>query len=409
MRHSLCHSPCHPPRRFAPMALLGVLLVACSAEKTASPTMTPRVVVHAILDPSMGEQVILVERTHTDSTAKRASVTSRDPIVARGGVPISGARVVIIGPAEKDSLVAVEDRILRTDGTGNGVYRIKSVVRAAPNDDAPDEMLRLVPGATYRLRVETDLSTVRGTTRMPSFAPVADRIARRFNLDRDTLLLPRRSADVGAAAYVVRHVLPGFSSSNRVTAGIRDRLLLPAALQDSSWGFGAERGDIWPGTTQTFSVAAVDANYLKYSVVGADPFGDDVQGNSLQGGVGVFGAVATLTDVALDLTADRDHGIEGEWSPLGASAGLPVALSLYESPRFPRASGGVLALTGTARLSSGVVLIAQAALAGESLTLSLAPAANASNTRRFTGSFDGETLTLQAAGSQIKLRYRLVP
>lgn len=391
------------------VGLMALLLSACSGERTGAPELKPRVVVHAILDPSTSEQVIFVERTRSDSTVAKPFAAARDPIVARGGLPISGARVVIIGPTDQDSVVAVEDRTVRTDGTGNGVYRVRSVVRASADDAAPNATLRLVPGKVYHLRVETGLSTVRGTTRIPAFALNADRIARRFNLDRDTLLLPRPVALVGAAAYVVRHSLPGFSSSNRVTAALRDRLLLPAALDDSSWGFGAERGDIWPGTTQNFSVAAVDANYLKYSVAGADPFGDDVQGNSLQGGVGVFGAVATLTDVSLDLTADRDHGIEGEWSPLGTTAGLPIALRLYESPRFPRASGDILALTGTAHLSSGVVLIAQAALSGDSLTLSLAPAANASNTRRFTGSYDGETLTLQAAGSQIRLRYRLVP
>lgn len=392
------------------VALFGVATSsACSAEKGAGPSLESRVVVHAVLDPAVAEQVILVERTRTDSIATRGTVSNRDPIVSMGGIPISGARVFIVGPTNADTATALEDRALRSDGTGGGVYRVKSVARGGPDEAAPSGVLRLVPGAQYRLTVVTELSTVRGTTQLPAFSLTPDRVARRFNLDRDTLSLPRASAEVGAAAYVVRHALPGFNSSSRIARGIRDRLVMPAALHDSTWTFGAERSDIWPGTTQTFSVAAVDANYLKYSVAGADPFGDDVQGNTLQGGVGVFGAVATLTDVALDLVADRDHGIEGEWSPLGATAGLPIALRLYESPRFPRTSAKVLALTGTARLSSGVVLVAEATFAGDSLTLSLAPSANASNTRRFTGSYDGETLTLQAAGSQIKLRYRIQP
>ena len=380
----------------------------CSSERTGAPALVTRVVVHAVLDPLNVEQLVFVEQTRGDSAATRASFVARDPIASVGGLPVSGAHVVIVGP-EGDSVVAVEDRTVRSDGSGAGVYRLRSVTRGVGDGDTPPGTLRLSPGATYHLVVKAPMTTVRGTTRMPGFVLVPDRVSRRFNLDADTLRLPRPVADVAAAAYLVRHAHPGFSSSSRVTRSIRDRLLVPAPLLDDAFEFGVERADIWPGTTQSFSVAAVDANFLRYSVVGADPFGDDVQGNTLEGGVGLFGSVATLTDVALHLEADRDHAIEGDWIALGGSAGLPTALRLFESPHYPRPAGAGMALTGTGRLSTGGPLVAQATLAGDALTLSLAPTRTATNTRRFNGTFDGETLTLQAVGSQLRMRYRLVP
>ena len=393
-----------------PLALavvaIAALLAACSAERTSAPSFVQRVVVHAVLDPLNSEQLVLVEQTRGDSAVPRGTLSARDPIASVGGLPVSGARVVIVGP-EGDSALAVEDRSIRTDGSGAGVYRLRSVTRPLSGSDTPAGVLRLTPGSRYDLVVQTSLGTVRGNTRMPNFPLVPDRITRRFNLDADTLRLPRPSSEVGAAAYIVRHTHPGFSSSSRVTRIIRDRLLAPAGAPDDRWEFDAERGRIWPGTTQSFSVAAVDANFLKYSVAGADPFGDDVQGNTLEGGVGLFGSVAMLTDVALDLEAARDHAVEGEWRASSALSGFPVTLRLFESPNFPRPATAGLALTGTGRLATGGPLAAVGTLDGTAFSLALAPSANAANTRLFSGTFDGTTLTLQAAGSQAVMRYRL--
>lgn len=394
------------PRVVLLAAVVVVATAGCSADRTSAPSFVPRIVVHAVLDPLSSEQVVLVERTRGDSAVPRGTHAPRDPIASVGGLPISEARVVVVGPAG-DSVVAVEDRSIRTDGTGAGVYRLRSLTRAADGSDTPAGVLRITPGAGYHLVVQTALGTVRGSTRMPNFPIAPDRVTRRFNLDTDTLRLPRPSSEVGAAAYIVRHAHPGFSSSSRVARVVRDRLLIPAALSDEAWEFGAERGRIWPGTTQSFSVAAVDANFLKYSVAGADPFGDDVQGNTLEGGVGVFGSVAMLTDVSLDLEAVRDHEVEGEWIAVAPLTGFPVTLRLYESPHFPRPEAAGLSLTGTARLATGGALVAVGALQGTALTLSLAPSASAANTRRFTGTFDGATLTLQIVGSQLVARYRL--
>jgi hypothetical protein len=364
------------------------------------------VVVHAVLDPAQDEQLILVERTREASAPTRITLQAGDPIVSAGGSPISGARVLLIGPG-RDTVVAVEDAAGRSDGTGAGVYRVRSVARASAELDAPVGRLRLVPGGHYRLHVETPIATVRGSTTMPGFVIGASRASRRFNLDRDTLRLPLRRELVGGAAYLVAHAHPGFASSSRTTTVLHERLMVPAAPGDSDWTFARERAAIWPGTTQRFVIVAVDANYRRYSIAGADPFGEDVAGNTLEGGVGLFGSVATLVDQSLDLVADREHAIEGDWAPLGASALLPAALRLFESPRFPRTGGGSgLVLTGLARLTTGGVLVAEATLDDGVVALTLRPSATASAVRRFTGTFDGRALTLQPAGSTVRVQYR---
>ncbi|MEO7963506.1 MAG: hypothetical protein ABIT38_06300, partial [Gemmatimonadaceae bacterium] len=63
--------------RFASSVVL-CALASCSAERTAVPPLVPRIVVHAVLDPTNAEQVIFVERTHTDSSNARATVSARD-------------------------------------------------------------------------------------------------------------------------------------------------------------------------------------------------------------------------------------------------------------------------------------------------------------------------------------------
>lgn len=394
-------------RRVRSVALVAAcLLSGCGGKAGTEPALTPRAVVHAVLDPARDEQVILVERTREGSAPTRVTLDASDPIVSAGGSPISGARVLLIGPGS-DTLQAVEDTAGRAGGTGAGIYRLRSVVRANATTDAPAGRLRLVPGARYRLVVETPLGTVRGATTMPGFTVPLTRIVRRFNLDRDTLAIAIPREQVGAAAYVVGHAHPGFANSSRTTTMFHARVLHPALPADSAWTFAPERAAIWPGTTQRFMVVAVDANFRRYGVVGADPFGDDVAGNSLEGGVGLFGAVAPLVDASLALVADREHAIEGDWVPLGGASALPLALRLFESPRFPRQPGSAgLTLTGTARLAGVGELSAEGTLADGVLALTLRAGATAGTVRRYTGAFDGRALTLQPAGSTVRVQYR---
>lgn len=414
------------PRLGMTASFVVVFSAACANDQLTTPALTPRVVVHAVLDAQLHEQVILVEQTQNGGIGPGAKLHPGDLVATAGGHPVSYATVVLHGPL--DSVVAVEDRSLRSDGTGAGMYRIRTTTAAdgSPTLAAPG-VLRLVPGEEYRLVVKTSLATVTGSTRLPNVAPTVDRAARTFNVDRDTLWLAQAERRRGAPAYLLRRIHASFSRSDRFEQTIAAALLAPPPSRAASpasasgvskvaptWAFAASHDAIVPGTTQQFSVVAVDANYLRYATVGVDPFGDGVLGNSLRGGVGLFGAVSTLTDVALDLVADRDHALEGEWTATSAVAALPLQLRLYESPRFPRtpthgaqtAPRPDVVLTGTARYANGKFMFVEAAQRGAAITLVLRSNSK-SDPLEIRGELAGGALTLFAAGGGVKVPYRL--
>ena len=207
--------------------------------------------------------------------------------------PITDARVVIYGP-RGDSVVAA------SDGATAGVYTVSS---ATITDGSPGTMppfvLRLRPGERYRLRVETSLGVVTGETTIPVSAGT-DAARRTFNVDRDTL---RLAGTARAGGYLLRHETSS-GGRERYVATFREPLVFPLAqastnADDKAWAFEWAREAIRPGHAQNFIVIAVDSNYFRYYVAGFDPFGDDTRGNTLQGGVGLFGSATTLQKMLL--------------------------------------------------------------------------------------------------------------
>ena len=75
----------HPRRPLAArvtalVALLAASIVGCEIEGTTAPELEPRVVVHAVLNPTSGVQIVTVERTlrsatRTSRAARRSSET----------------------------------------------------------------------------------------------------------------------------------------------------------------------------------------------------------------------------------------------------------------------------------------------------------------------------------------------
>src|SRR5262249_28019646 len=195
---------------------------------------------------------------------------------------------------------------------------------------------------------------------------------------------------------------------DRMATGKNVALLVPAPLSDDrTWSFSYARQYIHPGVAQRFIVVAVDSNYYDYSSGGYDPFGHDAKGNRLDGGVGLFGAVATVVDATFDLIANRDHAIEGDWATAVPPATLPLSLTLYESPLFPGAStGSGLHLWGRARMANGEILAAEASLNGTALQVDLIPAGSTA-ARRITGTFGDAGLTL-TAGRTPPTRYQRI-
>ena len=383
-------------RARAVLATLGVALAtACEIAGTTAPDVDRRVVVHAVLNPSVSQQTIIVERT----------LRSVAPPVegARPFEPITNARVVIYGPRE-DSAIAT-----RPAGAEAGVYRVQSItVTDGSAGTAAPNVLRLRPGERYRLRVETTLGTAVGETTIPVGGPL-DGTRRTFNLDHDTLRL-NLSAVRNAAGFFLRHET-STAAHEHYSASIDAALVVPQVIAAGEpgakpWPFAFAQESIYPGITQRFTVVAVDSNYFRYYVAGFDPFGDDTRGNTLTGGVGLFGSVAPLMLKTLDLTADADTPIEGTWVSDFVQTTLPNTFSLYSSPYYPASAGGRrLSLTGTGRSSVGTVE-AFGYTEAVGATLQFIPVGTSNQPTAATGEMVGLDLVLTDVRTGQRVTYR---
>jgi hypothetical protein len=334
--------------RSAAVLPLGVvaLVAGCELASTTAPAIEQRAVVHAVLNPTATQQVIIVEKT-----MRSVTLTNNGPSSYQ---PITDARVVIYG-ARGDSAVGVRST------TGDpGRYRIQSVTITDGSPGTADpNVLRLRPGERYRLRVQTSLGVVTGETTVPVGGPL-DALRRTFNVDRDTLRL-NSTAVRNVAGYLLR-LETQFGAQEKFTTSADKPLVLPLAQvqelpADDAWLFSWIRPLIYPGLPESFVVVAVDSNYFRYYEAGFDPFGDDTRGNSLTGGVGMFGSVATVMNKTLDLVADVDSPIEGVWQGDASSVTMPLTLTLYSSPYFPGGRPtGTSTISGTGRLLNGRIL-----------------------------------------------------
>ena len=375
-------------------AALTASIVGCEIKGTTAPELEPRVVVHAVLNPTSGVQIITVERT-LRSILRTSSETPTQYD------PINDALVVIYGP-RGDSVVA---RPATGTGVSPGVYRVSSItVTDGSAGDAQPNVLRLRPGDRYRLRVETTIGVAVGETTIPVAGPIdGSRVT--FNLDRDTLRVDTTTVR-NAAGYYLRHESTRGVHERYVTT-LNDGLLRPpSSAADSAWSFSFAGETIYPGLAQRFTLVAVDSNYFRYYVAGFDPFGDDTRGNTLTGGVGLFGSVAPLVSKILDLTANADTPIEGAWAADLTPATLPTAIVLYSSPYFPREGPGRrYTVSGTGQVS-GKTVEAYGTNEGTGATLLFFPIDQSSPATAATGSMSGVDLVLTDNRTGERVTYR---
>jgi len=365
----------------------------CELAGTTAPDVEPRVVVHAVLNPTSSQQSVIVERT----------LKSIGPNPGTEGLyePIGDARVVIYG--ERDDSVVVAGQSSGLPGT----YRLQSVtITDGSAGTAPPNVLRLRPGERYRLRVETTLGVVSGQTTIPVVGPV-DGARRTFNLDHDTLRVdPTRVRN--AAGFLLRHE-SRMNVSERFVTSLGATLLRPLASvdDDEGWSFAFAHELVLPGVPQNFIVVAVDSNYFRYNEAGFDPFGDETRGNTLTGGVGLFGSVAPVLAKTLDLTADIDTPIEGAWTGDRASLTLPITMTLYASPAYPADQPFDLRITtsGTARMAGGRRLEVTATGSGNTRAFTFIDP-NAPFSVQAQGQLTGTTLVVTDGQSGERVTYR---
>jgi hypothetical protein len=296
--------------RCAALAAL-VVASACELEKVAVPESTPGVVVHAVLNPAAGVQVVYLERTLTGAQSTGSGTFDpSNPIASAGGVPIENAAVEISDSSGVTAL-GVE--------ANPGVY---VVLLSGPT---------LILGTRYKLHVHTqEGEDVTAFTRIPlPDVSSTGGLTRTLNRDHDTLNISWNKAPK-ARAYAMRVESPYspfflFTDSLhvRLTGDLRN--LFAGDLQHV----------LVPGFHQDLLVAAVDSNFFDYYRTNNDPFTGAGIISRINGGLGLFGSLVTLTNGTLTVIADQTEPIEGRFrvqAPVDSD--VPVSsFNLYiESP-----------------------------------------------------------------------------
>ena len=362
------------------VGLLAVaLLGGCKFNEITIPQTTPGVVVHAVLNPALLTQVVLVERTLTGRIAINDSVFNpSDPIRSDGGIPVTGARVAITDSSGRTS-VGLEDV---TDGSlGTGVYRV--------NFNAP-----LQTGGHYTLSVTTpEGEIVTGETRVPQPATTSTgALSRTFNRDHDTLNISWNSVPK-ARAYAVRVESP-FGPYFLFTDSTGLRL-----VGDARNLFASNIEHLFiPGYRQDVLVAAVDSNFFDYYRTNNDPFTGAGIISRLKGGIGLFGALVPLTTGTLNVIADQTEPIEGRFraSPLINDPQRVATLNLYIESKSTRSDlpdvlSGRFTNAGPNSVTNGII----GEMTGSHVSLVLVTNQLAHDTLDvFTGDLSGDGKTL---------------
>jgi hypothetical protein len=306
------------------MPALLLLLAACQIERIDIPRTEARVAMHGVLSASAPTQVVLLERTRNGSVFVLApSFDLADPVVSDEGIAETGAIVSLTTPGGQ-TLLALEDNLVRSDGKGAGIYRF-----ALPG-------AALERNGTYRLLVRTTKGEILAAeTSVPGGVAVGIAEQRVFDRARDTMVI-EWPAPPGARSYFVRIETPFgprsfFTDSTRVrlTGDLRNPEL--AALPRV----------FIPGFPQAVTVSAVDSNYYDWYRTSNDALSGTGLINRVRGGLGVFGSLVRLRFRDVRVVAPQSEPTAGIFRFVGTFAeqiSTPfLRLELYVESRAARA------------------------------------------------------------------------
>ena len=238
---------------------------ACVETTAVSPNANT-LVVHAVLDPGMQHQIIVVQTT-TGAVAAQRQVT--------------GAVVTIATPDGR-TLTAVERRDTAA------VTGFVPFPRVTTIYDLDAGGAGLIPGGTYQLRVVApDGRTVTGRTTIPNAVPSATTApTRTIDRDRDTVSLQwSRVASARSYQVFIRSAAGSYGLFVTDTS-----VVLPGTLQVLDNGEDVFERRL----THQLAVIAVDENFFDYYHRLSDDFATTGLVMHLDGGIGVFGSVVTI-------------------------------------------------------------------------------------------------------------------
>jgi hypothetical protein len=330
-------------RRGVRLGVVALAVVgACTFDEKAIAVPPPQIVVHAVLDPGVQEQQVLVERSLTGTVGIRDDMRfdAEDPINTGGGIPVSGASVTISGSDR--TLTALETTPAgKPPAYGTGRYV------------TPFGAGGVRPGASYVLTVRTpDGTVVTGRTTVPTTGAITPTTRLDlFNRDRDSLRITWREV-AGARSYLVRAETPFgafllFTDSTHITLGGGLRNYFASSL---------ERVFV-PGFRQRVTVSAVDSNFFDYYRSRNDPFTGSGIIDNLDGGIGLFGSAVNINARTLDVVQDvREPSFEGIWDVAQTPRAVADVFRIYvETPGEPSALTGWYARVRTSGVLEGMV------------------------------------------------------
>jgi hypothetical protein len=316
------------------LGLAGVAAAAaCRFDEVAVPEGSAGPVVHAVLNPFRApEFTLLLERTLGGRVATTGTgFDPLDPVVAGGGEPITGARVVIHDetlPTSADSAVGIELASRRTDGRGRGVYVFENF--GCTPFYCPTNGVNIRRGGSYRLVITTPLGEqIEGQTQVPiAYASPDTLFARPFDASRDTYLFRWPAAET-LQRYAVQIQTPygPFQTFSAV-----ESLAVSGTLRN----FQLSRFPrvFVPGFRQTLQALAVDRNYFDFYRSENNAFTGLGLVSSVAGGTGVFGAIHPIRTQFLDVTGPFDDPVDGVWTLLDAETSVPPRLTTYSDGAF---------------------------------------------------------------------------
>jgi hypothetical protein len=271
-------------RRYAlPLLSLLPFLFACELTEVTIPEGEPIVVVHAVLSARRSDQFVVVERSLTGG-ATGSAPTSIPPDEPR--LPIGGATVTLAH--EGPSACAGRTDTLRQTAAGSGIYRTS--------------FCPLEPEDVVRLRVATpEGEVVTGSTTIPGARAVSVRLATDSARSEGQVLQLDRQRDtirIGVDAILARALqvevrwreepdsLVFYLPTDTLGVAIPADLFNPFAGDSGKPVFEV-------GREYALGVAVTDSNYYDFVRSRSDPFTGRGFLNRLDGGIGVFGSVAT--------------------------------------------------------------------------------------------------------------------
>jgi hypothetical protein len=313
------------------VALLLIAQAGCELEEVVIPVGEPVVIVQAVMRPDRAQQFVVVEWSFTGLADPDELTSVQVPSGSGPHLPIENATVRVVNLDFPTDPCGDTTRFTFTTGDPS-VPKLPGVYWA------PAGCPTLRPGDRMALTVRVPGgSVVTGQTRVPGMAGATLRVAGQtvafggpditlFNRDRDTLRVDVEPI-VGRLIQVeAKRIDDESAAAGSKLFADTTAVAIPGNLPDILPGGGGE--DIFrAGRRYALTAALSDTNYFDFARSRNNPITGRGFINRLDGGIGVFGSLTSLSTV-VEVTGDFDDPREGRYLVQGVAAGVDIDAEL---------------------------------------------------------------------------------